>query len=217
MTRPVPGRSPRCRRRAGSRRRRAGAAARRAPGEAGAQQRAGDRSCSSEREQAPVDPARQVAGHARHADGDSDREVRADRLRRRLAEAQERGHPERAQYQPDQAAEQPDQAARDHRCAQVDAVAWLRGCSSRTQEVEPEREQDDADHDEQRTFRQRPGDESADHRANHGRRRHPHDEPPVDASGADMRRPGRERRNRRDADVRSRAGRRVRRAEQQRR
>jgi hypothetical protein len=81
----------------------------------------------------------------------------------------------------------------------------------RTQQVDAERKQRDPDHAEEQVPGHLAGEQTAGRRRNDRRRGHPEEDPPVDSPRADMCDGRRQRRGRRDADVRTRAGGRARR------
>ena len=72
-----------------------------------------------------------------------------------------------------------------------------RAGTSRTQKVDAEDDQRGADREQEGVARDAAGDEAADACSDHGRRRHPGEEPPVDASGPNVLDRGGERRDHR--------------------
>jgi len=137
-------------------------------GEPRTEQRARDRGGRADAEQPPIDATGRVTDHPRHPHPEADREVGPDRARRRFAEpADHRGHAEAAEDQAHQAAEEADAQADPDRGAAATLAWWPGGLWLRPQEVDPEVEERDADHDQQRVARQLPGHDPAYDRADH--------------------------------------------------
>ena len=142
----------------------------------------------TDREQVPVDALGGVADHAGDADADAHGEVRADRARRYLADvAQQRRHPQRAEDQAHSPPSRPMPGPRGPRRGCPGPPA----CSAR-----PPRRARAAGRRRSRasvapivTAAPRPAaapDIAADHGADHRRRRHPGEHPPVDPARADV-------------------------------
>ena len=106
---------------------------------------------------------------------------------------------------PTKPAEHADGRAREDRRADVEVLAARRAAAWRSrllaQQVDAEVHEHRPDRDEQGGIRQQAGQVAARHRAQHRRRRHPGEQPPVDAPGAHVHDRGGERRDAGDADV----------------
>ena len=88
--------------------------------------------------------------HAGGAHEDADEQIRADGPDRLLAdESKQRGHPQGAEDEADDPAEETDHRAADDGGPDVELIAALNR-SARPEQVDPEREEQDADEDEQR-------------------------------------------------------------------
>src|SRR5437588_566314 len=111
-----------------------------ATGQAGAEERARNRSRCSNRERGPVDSAREMPDHAGGAHEDADEQIRADGPDRLLAdESEQRGHPQGAEDEADDPAEETDHGAADDGGPDVELIAALNR-SARPEQVDPERE-----------------------------------------------------------------------------
>src|SRR3989440_4590113 len=151
-----------------------------AAGQASAEQRTRNRSRCSDRERGPVDPAQDMPDHAGGAHEDADEQIRADGPDRLLAdESEQRGHPQGAEDEADDPAEETDHRAADDGGPDVELIAALNR-SARPEQVDPEREEQDADEDEQRPPRESTGDNPTDDRSHDRGRPHPPADPPVE-------------------------------------
>ena len=112
-------------------------------------------------------------------------------------------HAQRAEDQPDNAAEEADRRAGDDNRADTFVIPLAGRVAPRPQEVDAEQEQYGADHDQECVSGQRGGHGRARDNAEHRGGSHPGDEPPVDASCADVRDTRGRGRQAGDADVRA--------------
>ena len=98
---------------------------------------------------------------------------------------QQRGHSQRAEDQADDAAEEADHRATGDRSRDVELLPPADRATG-PEQVNAERDQQDADHDQQRRPRQLSRDESAEDSPHNRRRRHPAEHTPVDPAGAHL-------------------------------
>jgi hypothetical protein len=146
-----------------------------------------------------------VADEAGRAHEDADSQVRSHRPRRSLPdELQQGGHAQRPEDQADEAAEEPDRGSRDHGCSDVEHGPRPVGRADRpppAQEVDSAVEQNDGDRQQERGLRDDAREIAAEHGAGDRGRRHPCEEPPVDAPGSNVHGRGGRSRHARDRDV----------------
>jgi hypothetical protein len=158
-----------------------------------------------------------MAEDSGHPQAETDRHIRPDRPEGvRTDEAQQCADAQRTEDQSDEAAEEADRSACDERRSDTDpslAHRFLR--RSRTQEVDAEDEQRDADRKQECVSGNAAGDQAPDGSSHHRRWRHPGEEPPVDAPGPNVLDRGGQRRDSGHPDVRARARRRARSGEDQ--
>ena len=119
-------------------------------------------------------------------------------------EAEQRRKPQCAEDESDESAEHPDQRSRQDRCPCAE-TSRIRPppVRLRANEIDPEGEKRHADDHQQCVSWNRGGQESAGHRPDHGRGRHPREQAPVDPTCPDVCRGGCEGRDGRDTDVRA--------------
>ena len=156
-----------------------------------------------------------MAEHPGDAEAEADRHVGADGAKRVSSnEAKQRADAKRTEDQPDETAEKADhRTGGDGRGRTHLAGRAAPGFPARAQQIDPERDERNAEHEEQRRSGYFARQQPAGRRAQHRRWRHPEEHPPVDAAGADMRDRRRQRCHCRDADVRPGSRRRARRCE----
>jgi hypothetical protein len=118
-----------------------------------AEQRAGDRRSSTDREQRPVDATAQMAEDAGDSEAEADGHVRTDGAKSvRPDEAKQRADAKGAENQADEAAEEPDhQPADDCRGRALGTGALSRAEPARPEQVDPEDDERDADRKQERT------------------------------------------------------------------
>ena len=158
-----------------------------------------------------------MAEDSGHPQAEADGHIRPDRPEGvRTDETQQCADAQRTEDQSDEAAEEADRSACEQRRSDPDpSLAHRFLPRSRTQEVDAEDEQRDADREQERVFRDTAGDQASDCGSHHRRWRHPGEEPPVDAPGPNVLDRGGQRRDSGHADVRPRAGRGTRSGEDQ--
>jgi len=142
-----------------------------------------------------------VRRKARDAEEEADDEIRPRRAPDVHPDPADEGrHPQRPEDDADGAAERADAGARRDCRPEPQALACQRVHGSK-REIDPAPDQHRGDGGVEQPLRDVVGDESAEDRAENGRRRHPRDDPPVDAALACVANGAGSGRDGRDGDV----------------